>query len=210
MNDKQQQQQQQGEEGGKEQQDVSPDMLIKHPLQNTWTLWFFKQEGNRTWEECQMEIASFNTVEDFWALYNHIEPASRLKLGCDYSMFKQGIKPMWEDEHNCRGGRWLINLNKQQRASELDNFWLEVLLLMIGEAFDEHSDEVCGAVVNVRSKGDKIGVWTADAKKSESILKTGHILKERLNIPRHVSIGFQAHTDTMAKSGSTAKNKFTV
>ena len=56
-----------GEEEAKEEGDVSPDMLIKHPLQNTWTLWFFKIETNRTWEDCQMEIASFNTVEDFWA-----------------------------------------------------------------------------------------------------------------------------------------------
>ena len=37
-------------------------------------------------------------VEDFWALYNHIELASRLAAGCDYSLFKEGIKPMWEDE----------------------------------------------------------------------------------------------------------------
>ncbi|XP_064117011.1 eukaryotic translation initiation factor 4E-like isoform X2 [Macrobrachium nipponense] len=198
-----------GEEGA-EQQDASPELVIKHPLQNTWTLWFFKIETNRSWEDCQVEIASFTTVEDFWALYNHIEPASRLKVGCDYSMFKHGIKPMWEDSHNKSGGRWLINLNKQQRSTELDNFWMEVLLLLIGEAFEDHSDEVCGAVVNVRSKGDKIGVWTADAKKSESILKIGHTLKERLCIPRMINIGFQAHTDTMVKSGSTAKNRFTV
>ena len=37
-------------------------------------------------------------VEDFWALYNHIELASRLAAGCDYSLFKEGVKPMWEDE----------------------------------------------------------------------------------------------------------------
>lgn len=48
-------------------------------------------------------------------------------------------------------------------------------MLMIGEAFEDHSEEVCGAVVNVRNKGDKIGVWTADAKKSESILKIGWV-----------------------------------
>ena len=53
------------------------------------------------------------------------------------------------------------------------SFKIFQLLLLIGEAFEDHSDEVCGAVVNVRSKGDKIGVWTADAKKSESILKIG-------------------------------------
>ena len=27
-------------------------------------------------------------MEDFWALYNHIELASRLAAGCDYSLFK--------------------------------------------------------------------------------------------------------------------------
>ena len=48
-------------------EDAGPEMLIKHPLQHSWTLWFFKNENNRSWEESQMEIASFNTVEDFWA-----------------------------------------------------------------------------------------------------------------------------------------------
>jgi|ERR1711872_80459 len=189
---------------------TSPELLIKHPLQNSWTLWFFKNDGTRDWKDCQVEIASFDTVEDFWALYNHIEPASKLKIGCDYSMFKHGIKPMWEDSHNRSGGRWLINLNKQQRSTELDNFWREVLMLMIGESFETHSDEVCGAVVSVRGKGDKIGVWTGDCKKSEGILMIGNTLKQRLGIPRNIGIGYQAHTDSMVKSGSTAKNRFTV
>lgn len=34
---------------------------------------------------------------------------------------------MWEDEKNKRGGRWLITLNKQQRRSDLDRFWLETV-----------------------------------------------------------------------------------
>ena len=34
---------------------------------------------------------------------------------------------MWEDDRNRRGGRWLVNLNKQQRNSDLDNFWLETV-----------------------------------------------------------------------------------
>ena len=38
---------------------------------------------------------------------------------------------------------------------------------MIGEAFDEHTDEVNGATVNIRPRMDKIGLWTADADKSK-------------------------------------------
>lgn len=47
------------------------------------------------------------------------------------------------------------------------------LLCLIGEAFDDYSDEVCGAVVNVRTKGDKIAVWTSDYENREAITHIG-------------------------------------
>jgi len=189
---------------------LSPDLLIKHPLQNRWALWFFKNDKSKDWAANLKLVTSFDSIEDFWGLYNHIQPASKLPSGCDYSLFKDGIQPMWEDERNKRGGRWLINLNKHQRHTDLDNFWMETLLCLIGEAFDEHSEEICGAVVNIRNKGDKLGLWTADAEKAEATKKIGKKLKERLNIPMKITIGYQSHTDTMVKAGSTTKNRFQV
>jgi len=189
---------------------VSPELLIKHPLQNSWTLWFYKNDKQKQWEENQMEIITFNTVEDFWALYNHIELAGRLPSGCDYSLFKEGVKPMWEDERNRKGGRWLINLDKKQRLQCLDNFWLEVMLCLIGESFDSDSVLVNGSVVNVRNRGDKISVWMGEAKPQESIVKIGLTLKRRLGIDDKVLLGFECHNDTMNKSGSTAKSRYTV
>jgi translation initiation factor 4E len=53
--------------------------------------------------------------------------ASELRQGCDYSLFKKGILPMWEDDSNKRGGRWLINLAKNQRGNDLDKYWLEIV-----------------------------------------------------------------------------------
>lgn len=47
---------------------------------------------------------------------------------------------------------------------------------MIGEAFDSHSDDVCGAVINIRNKGDKIGLWTADAHRTQSVMEIGSVL----------------------------------
>ena len=128
------------------------------------------QHGNRHCLVTQQAVRMCVQVEDFWALYNHIELASRLAAGCDYSLFKEGVKPMWEDDRNKKGGRWLINLDKKQRASCLDNFWLEVvslpsswsnvsltlshfqMLCLIGESFDGESVIVNGAVVNVRNR----------------------------------------------------------
>ncbi|XP_061747705.1 eukaryotic translation initiation factor 4E-1A isoform X2 [Nerophis ophidion] len=141
-------------------------------------------------------------------LYNHIQLSSNLTSGCDYSLFKDDIEPMWEDERNRRGGRWLITLSKQQRKSDLDRFWLETLLCLVGEAFDDHSDDVCGAVINVRAKGDKIAIWTTNYENKEAITHIGRVYKERLGIPPKVVIGYQSHADTATKSGSTTKKKF--
>ena len=93
-----------------------PERLIKHPLQNAWTLWFFKNDKARTWEENQRPIITVTTVEDFWSLYNHIEVASRLPPGSDYSLFKEGIFPDWEDPRNQPGGRWMINVDRRSRT----------------------------------------------------------------------------------------------
>ncbi|XP_053259987.1 eukaryotic translation initiation factor 4E isoform X3 [Podarcis muralis] len=143
-------------------------------------------------------------------LYNHIQLSSNLMPGCDYSLFKDGIEPMWEDEKNKRGGRWLITLNKQQRRSDLDRFWLETLLCLIGESFDDYSDDVCGAVVNVRAKGDKIAIWTTECENRDAVTHIGRVYKERLGLPPKIVIGYQSHADTATKSGSTTKNRFVV
>lgn len=188
---------------------ITPELILKHPLQNRWSLWFFKNDKSKEWSQNQKVVATVDTVEDFWALYNHIAPASRLPAGCDYSVFKEGIEPAWEDSRNKKGGRWLLSLNKSQR-SDLDGYWLEILLCLIGEAFDEQSDDVNGAVVNIRPKGDKLALWTADATRSDSSKKIGKRMKERLNIHPKTTIGYQAHSDSMVKSGSTTKNRFTV
>nr|QBH73402.1 eukaryotic translation initiation factor 4e [Orthoderella ornata] len=191
-------------------EDLPPELMIKHPLQNIWTLWYYENDRTKSWEQNQKAITSFGTAEDFWSIYNHIKMASELRQGSDYSLFKEGVRPMWEDEANKRGGRWLINLDKKQRNNDLDKFWLEVLLCLIGEAFDEYSEDLCGAVVNVRAKGDKIGIWTADAGKQESVLEIGRKLKARLNLGRNVQICYQIHKDTMAKAGSVTKNTYTL
>ncbi|KAF6205211.1 hypothetical protein GE061_019378 [Apolygus lucorum] len=188
------------------------DLQIKHPLHNTWVLWYYDNDRKKSWAENLKEITSFSTVEDFWSLYNHIKAASELKPGSDYSLFKKGIRPMWEDDANKQGGRWLISLEKRQREIDLDNCWLEIMLCMIGESFEGNADEVNGATVNVRPKVDKIGLWTADADKSKADVNMaiGRKIKDRLNLSNRQQIHFQLHRDTQTKSGSAAKNTFSI
>lgn len=47
------------------------------------------------------------------------------------------------------------------------------LLCLVGESFDEASEDVCGAVVNVRPKGDKIAIWTSTCQNRDAIMTIG-------------------------------------
>jgi len=186
----------------------SPQPIIKHPLKNRWAMWYFKNDKSKDWKDNQRNVYSFDTVEDFWALYNHMLQPSELQSGCDYSLFKEGIEPMWEDASNKNGGRWLINSMKQQRQYFLDRFWMETLLILVGEVFEAASDEVCGTVINIRPKGDKLGIWTRDAEEQEKNMVIGRGLREKLGLPKQVQLGFQAHKDTITKYGSITPNKY--
>jgi len=186
------------------------ELYTKHPLQNKWALWFFKNDKSKSWAANLRLVTRFQFVEDFWSIYNHIQVPSKLGVGCDYSLFKDGIEPMWEDEQNRMGGRWLVNLTKQQRTAELDRLWLETLLCLIGEAFGDHSDDVNGAVVNVRPKGDKLGLWTAHASNGKQVTDVGKSYKERLTLPKQFTITYESHVDTASKSGSSSKCKYTL
>lgn len=184
----------------------------RHPLQNKWALWYFKSDKNKDWKDNLKLVISFDTVEDFWSVYNHIKPASLVQSGCDYMLFKDGIQPMWEDEKNKSGGRWLFNLEKRDRRDLLDACWLETLMCLIGEGFDDSSDEVCGSVVQIRSKGDKMAIWTGNLEKADDIVHIGRTYKERLqlHIRGKVSLVYQSHQDVSTKAGSTSRHKFFV
>lgn len=47
------------------------------------------------------------------------------------------------------------------------------LLCLVGEAFDDFSDDVCGAVINVRAKGDKVAIWTTNYENKEAVTHIG-------------------------------------
>lgn len=45
--------------------------------------------------------------------------------------------------------------------------------MMIGGLFDEYRSEVCGAILNVRARCDKVSIWTPNVNKKEEIIGIG-------------------------------------
>ena len=46
-------------------------------------------------------------------------------------------------------------------------------MCLVGEIFEDSSDDVCGAVVQMRPRGDKIAIWTANSKNKDQIMTIG-------------------------------------
>jgi len=193
---------------------TSGNLIVRHPLEQRWTLWYYRHDRSAKWEDNQKKVVTVSTVEDFWSVYNHIVPASELKDKCDYSWFKEGVEPMWEDKANKEGGRWILASEGKLRNAALDGFWRDLLLALIGEGFQDLSEYVNGAVCSIRAKGDKIALWiggkigpkTHRETRNEVIMNTGKTMKARLlGLKSNKRISFESHIDSKFKNSSTSK-----
>ncbi|XP_044495316.1 eukaryotic translation initiation factor 4E-1-like [Mangifera indica] len=174
-----------------------------HPLEHSWTFWFDNPSAKSkqaTWGSSMRSIYTFSTVEQFWSLYNNIHHPSKLAVGADFYCFKHNIEPKWEDPVCANGGKWTLIFSR----GKSDQCWLYTLLALIGEQFD-HGDEICGVVVNVRGRQEKIGLWTKNAANEAAQLSIGKQWKEFLDY--NDTIGFVFHED--AKHDNRAKNRYT-
>jgi len=193
-----------GEEDSKQTGTAVVDQL--HPLEHSWTFWFDNPSAKSkqaAWGSSLRPIYTFATVEEFWSVYNNIHHPSKLGHGADFYCFKHKIEPKWEDPVCANGGKWTITFFNRGRS---DTFWLYTLLAMIGEQFD-HGDEICGAVVNVRARQEKISIWTKDASNEAAQMSIGKQWKEFLDY--NETIGFIFHDDAK-KLDKAAKNRYTV
>jgi uncharacterized membrane protein YqaE (UPF0057 family) len=110
------------------------------------------------YEENIKFVGSFCTVEQFWAHYCYLARPCELPPHCDIHLFKKGIKPMWEDDTNKNGGKWMIRLKKGISS----RCWENLLLAILGEQFIV-GDEICGVVLSIRPTEDIISLWNRTA-----------------------------------------------
>lgn len=193
---------------------------VKHPLQSQWTLWFTKPSTGKdiNWNELLKKVITFDSVEEFWGIYNNISAASQLAQKSDYHLFKVGIRPEWEDAQNKHGGKWSYQF-RDKKGVDIDELWLHTQLAAIGETLEEDGDnEVMGVVINVRKSFFRIGLWTRtvgkgkgrDGAGSEALMKIGQRLKETLKLPPNELVEFSGHTDSAHAGSTRAKAKHSV
>lgn len=133
------------------------DLKASWPLKNTWVVWFRPPTPKSSdYEKSIQPVFRFSTAQEFWKVFAHLKRPSSLPTVSDYNVFKQGIRPVWEDEENKRGGKWIMRLKK----GVADHYWEWLLMAIVGDDFLSAGEEVCGIVLSVRSGEDVISIWT--------------------------------------------------
>jgi len=169
-----------------------------HALTYPWTFTYFKKVANKSYEENTFTLGTTSTVEDFWRLYVHLRrPVDERPTVCDYHVFREGIRPMWEDEANVNGGKWIVRLKKGLAA----RYWEDVLLAVLGGQF-RVGDEICGCVLSVRYQEDILSIWNRSADSRRVCMQIRDTMRSVMGLPLEATMEYKKHTDSMRDNSS--------
>ena len=86
--------------------DINNNNSSKTKLENKFAFWFRISEevlknqlpnkdiDTNEYESQVKKIAEFDTIEDFWAIFQHLRKPDSCKQGIEFQLFKSPIKPM--------------------------------------------------------------------------------------------------------------------
>ncbi|CBX96422.1 hypothetical protein IAQ61_005702 [Plenodomus lingam] len=124
------------------------------------------------------------SVKEFYQHFNNI-PVENLKLRDSIHLFHLGVKPVWEDPRNVKGGAWYFKVSKDVASQ----FWHEMCLLAVGDILQgavetkrvSFNDDICGISYSVRWNAVQIAVWNRDADNEAGKEKLLAVILEKLS-----------------------------
>lgn len=135
-------------------EDADADEISKElPLRCTWAVWEqIMQTGDKAaqYSDATHQVSSFSTVQDFWRHWNHLpQPSELLEQkrmvrekgegvhAIDALMiFREGVRPEWEDQFNAKGGHLQYQLKPSVGGGQVDEYWNNLVLGLIGASIE--------------------------------------------------------------------------
>ena len=185
----------------------------KTKLENKFSFWYRiddniqyqlqKQALDKKEYETQVKkIAEFDTIEDFWGIFQHLRKPDSCRAGIEYFMFKEPIKPMWEDEYNKNGGRISIKLRKDYTTI----IWEEMIFILIGGILPKDiKEEINGIVVTSRKDFNTLQIWFKNYNDLTGDLE--QCIRDILVIPPEVNLEIKQFNKSNNKKEYNNSNK---
>ena len=172
------------------------DKTKKTPIEEKFAFWYrisedalMNQQPKQTLDKKEYEnqvkkIAEFDTIEDFWSIFQHLRKPDSCRPGIEFQMFKNPIMPMWEDEYNKNGGKFSIKLRKDYTTI----IWEEMIFALIGGVLPkEVKDELNGIVVSSRKEFNVLQIWFRNYN-SNITADIEQCIRDLLQIPNEVDL----------------------
>lgn len=169
---------------------MEEDQLTK--LAYPYTFWFSYFKENRMkqvddYESNIKEIGDFDTAEEFWGYYQHIRRPDFLPKGCEFFLFKQGVRPLWEDSSNKGGGRFVLHIKKMFA----NKTWEDILIAFIIAGAD--FDKLNGIVINIRSWEVLLSIWMKPLRDEEERNYYRGWIRSSLGMTDNIQIEYKQH-----------------
>mmetsp|Transcript_27650 Transcript_27650/g.60213 ORF Transcript_27650/g.60213 Transcript_27650/m.60213 type:complete len:234 (-) Transcript_27650:82-783(-) len=155
-----------------EDSDTQKALLDPMPLKDTWVLWEQAvPAGGNSFHESLKKIVGFKTAQEFWSIWNGVPQPSELlenkritrdnpgsgsqPTAIDAIMiFKEGVRPEWEDPLNASGGHFQVQLKPSTGGAQIDEYWNNIVLGMVGGTIDPY-DMITGVRLVDKLSGAK-------------------------------------------------------
>jgi len=179
------------EEEGEAVEPVGGDVASSLPLRHRWVVWEqLMASGGKSiqYSESTRQIASCETVEEFWKTWAQLPQPSELlshRMVLSVSdgfhivdalmIFRDGIKPQWEDAANADGGHLQFQFKASLGGGQIDEYWNNLVLGVIGGTI-EPDDVITGLrLVDKLSGGPRgsgnlrVEVWFSQLKDTRAV-----------------------------------------
>lgn len=180
----------------------TPHPRFTKQLETKWTFWFeSKARRDRARNLSKTDYLkdfkrskTFDTIKSFWDCWKEVQKDCNPSAGdCNYELFKHGVKPIWEDPKNIKGGRCVLTCPRTTQEETMKNWVSLMVTLLMGE----FGPEINGVVLSTRAWGNTFSVWVRNSKDRETVDATMRKLHELFG--SHAQIKFQRHQAAIRK-----------
>ncbi|PLB43665.1 putative translation initiation factor eIF4E [Aspergillus steynii IBT 23096] len=152
------------------------------PFQYHWTVWYDKHSDPPGDYENRLYVLHEDVADiaTFYRVYNNY-PWNKVRLRDTVHIFRKGVRPVWEDPENLKGGCWRFRVPK----SKAQAFFHEIAILCMANEFqavlEKEHDHVLGVSTSVRFNSHLISVWNKLGSNEKSIKVLERTILDRLS-----------------------------
>ncbi len=128
-----------------------------HPLHESWNLWAHLPQDKDWSMNSYKFLSKINTVEDA-IVRSNLLPDLFIKH-CMIFIMKDGIKPVWEDNNNVKGGAFSYKVSNKN----VPTIWRELTYALVGNTIstdEKFVKNINGITISPKNNFCVIKIWT--------------------------------------------------